>query len=113
MGFQTATYTHAAIKELSEQNPDIAFLHIYPGTVDTPAMNIHWIITVLHPLIKHFVWTPAECAENMMYPMLRPEFATGGHWFGQKGDETTPGNLINGEITKKIWEHTVEVAQLH
>lgn len=113
MTLQTGTYTHVAIKALSEQNPDIAFMHIYPGTVDTPANNIHWIVTALHPVLKHLMWTPADCAENMMYALLKPEFSAGGYWFGRKGDQTTPGSYITEEVIKKVWEHTVEVAQLH
>ena len=64
---------------------------------------------MLHPIIKHFVYTPADCAENMMYAMLNPEFATGGYWLSDRAEKKVLGGNVTDDIANKVWEHTVEV----
>lgn len=88
------------------------FVHIYPGTVDTPALNVHWIITMLHPILKHFIYTPADCAENMMYALLKPEFATGGYWLSAQADKKKLPGHVTDDIATKVWNHTLEVIRV-
>jgi hypothetical protein len=88
-------------------------MHIYPGIVDTPAGPLVWpIVRLLRPVLKHLIWTPEDCAENMMYALLNPEFAKGPYWLGQRADKKALGNNINEDIAQKVWEHTIEVAKL-
>jgi hypothetical protein len=96
----------------SEQHPDVAFMHIHPGMVDTPGFNFHWVIRMLHPILKLFITSPADCAEWMMYPLLNPDFAKGGYWLNRHAETKTLGDNVNDDIAKTVWDHTVEVAQL-
>jgi len=96
----------------SEWHPDIAFIHIYPGTVDTPAFTFLWVIRLLHPILKYLVWTPEDCAENMMYPLFSSQFTKGPYWLGQRADKKTLGKNVTDEIARRVWEHTIEIARL-
>lgn len=90
----------------------MAFVHIYPGQVDTPGMNFLWIVRMLHPILKYLVYTPADCAENMMYALLNPEFATGGYWLSDRADKKKLPGHVTDDVAKKVWNHTLEVISI-
>jgi hypothetical protein len=54
-----------------------------------------------------------ECAEYMIYNMLRPEHRTGAHFVSTKGDEAKKSRYYgNDDIRAKVWQHAVEVTGL-
>ena len=54
-----------------------------------------------------------ECAEYMIYNMLRPEHRNGAHFVSTKGDETNKSRYHgNDDIRAKVWQHAVEVTGL-
>lgn len=112
MAFHTGTFNDIMVKVLSDENPEIAFIHAYPGVVDTPGFNSLWITRLLHPILKFFITSSADCAENMMYALLNPDFAKGGYWLSKQADTLTLGENVNDEVTKAVWDHTIEVAKL-
>ncbi|KAG8740086.1 hypothetical protein FRC10_004764 [Ceratobasidium sp. 414] len=51
-------------ESFAAQHPDIAFIHADPGVVLTPmATNFHWSMKLLHPIIRLFSVSPADCAQ--------------------------------------------------
>ena len=96
----------------SERHPDMAFVHIHPGAVDTPGLNSLWVVRLLHPILRFFLTSPADCAQWMMYPLLSSEFSNGGYWLDRRAGTKELGDNVSDDIAKTVWEHTVEVAQL-
>lgn len=54
-----------------------------------------------------------DCAEYMVYNLLRPEHKTGAHFITNKGDEATKSKYhANDDIRAKVWQHAVDVTNL-
>lgn len=97
---------------LSEQHPDITFIHVYPGLVDTPALRPNWWVSMVATLIKpFFVISPETCAQFMLYPLLSPEFASGGYWLTEKAEKLAFPKELEGEVTTKVWEYQLAVTK--
>lgn len=97
---------------LAEQHPDIVFIHTFPGYVDTTAYDFHWAIRLISPIMKLFLITPENCAENMIYPLESPDFARGWFLLNERAERQNLGASVTDEMAKKVWEHTIEVAKL-
>lgn len=70
-----------AVEHSAAQHPDIAFIHAYPGGVNTPGVtNFHWSVRLLSPIVKMITVSPAECAQWMLYPLLDPQFSKGAFY---------------------------------
>ena len=96
----------------SEQHPNVTFIHIYPGTVDTPAMRPNWWMSIITTLLKPFiVITPEVCAQFMLYPLLSPEFASGGYLLDQHAKKIAYPKNLEGDVATKVWEHLVSVTE--
>lgn len=79
--------------------------------VDTPgARNINWFFNLLVTLLKPFVVvTPQVCAQFMLYPLLNPDFSTGGYWLDKNAETLSLPSNLTEEVVQKIWGHTLEV----
>lgn len=108
----SAVYNDIMVKVQSERHPDIAFVHMYPGAVDTPALRIHWALNLVLPLAKPFLLTPEDSAQSLLYPLLSPESSKGGYWLSKKADKLALADNITDEVVQKVWDNTVEHAQL-
>jgi hypothetical protein len=54
-----------------------------------------------------------DCAEYMVYNLLRPEHKTGPHFISNKGDETSVSRYFeNQEVRNKVWDHAVGITGL-
>ncbi|KAF9449429.1 NAD(P)-binding protein [Macrolepiota fuliginosa MF-IS2] len=108
-------YNDLMMAEFAERNPEISFIHIYPGFVDTAALAIdHWLATLFYPLIRLFAWVmavkPEICAEYMVYAIL--DSKQGLSRRNEKGDDIGDQNFPSAEgAQKKLWEHTVEATK--
>jgi len=64
-------------------------------------------------LTKPFGVSQDECAEYMIYNLLRPEHKTGAHFVNNKGDEASKSSYFgNDDIRAKVWQHSAEVTGL-
>ena len=60
-----------------------------------------------------FSVSAADCAEYMVYNLLRPEHRTGAYYINNKGDDATKSQYHgNEDVRKKVWDHAVEVTGL-
>jgi len=64
-------------------------------------------------LLSLFAVSQDECAEYMIYNLLRPEHKTGAHFIDNTGNETSKGKYYeNDDVRAKVWKHAVEVTGL-
>ena len=97
---------------MAERHPDLSFVHIYPGVVNTPALRTTWYFSLVATLTKPFLRTPEDAASFMLYPMLHPDYSQGGFWLSKNADKLALGDNTNDEVTRKVWDHIVSRAQL-
>ncbi|KAJ7102737.1 hypothetical protein C8R44DRAFT_988112 [Mycena epipterygia] len=104
--------TMIRIQEFALRDPDIAFIHICPGFVNTPVWDSpHWGMGLLSPLIKPLLWiiavSPEVCAEHMLFGLFSDE--KGFIRRDSKGDNVGMKNYFGSEEgRKKLWDHTVQ-----
>jgi hypothetical protein len=97
---------------LSERYPNLTFIHIYPGVVDTPAMRPNWWMSIISTLLKPFVLvTPEVCAQFMLYPLFSPEFASGGYLLNQQAEKLAYPPNLEGDVATKVWEHLLSITE--
>jgi hypothetical protein len=54
-----------------------------------------------------------DCAEYMIFNMLRKEHKTGAYFVTNKGDHATKSRYYgNEDVRKKVWAHAVDVTGL-
>jgi hypothetical protein len=80
-------------------------------------IRISFLVIDLHLcslyLTKVFGVSQDDCAEYMIYNMLRPEHKIGAHFIDNKGDEASKSPYFgNDDIRAKVWQHSVEVTGL-
>lgn len=103
-------------QEYSLREPDIAFTHIFPGVIDTPAMRVdHWAFKLFSPLIELLMWlfstSPKDCAEYMWFALL--DGNKGFFRRDNKGENIGMKNYDGTEgVRKVIWEHSAEVTNV-
>jgi NAD(P)-dependent dehydrogenase (short-subunit alcohol dehydrogenase family) len=118
-----------AMKELSLQNPRIAFIHSNPGPVDTEVHSklistmtgylrpLAWILGwVVFPIVHYFSWTPEEAGQTGFYELTDERYnAEGGRNFFRAWDnaeEVKPLSSLSkyesDGTQKKVWKHTLE-----
>ncbi|KXN89254.1 Dehydrogenase/reductase SDR family member on chromosome X [Leucoagaricus sp. SymC.cos] len=108
---QSSTYNDLMMAEFAERNPEVSFIHVFPGYVRTAALTIdHWLATLLTPLLKlisyFFAVTPDVCAEHMLYALL--DSTNGLSRRNEKGDDIGDKKFLHDESAqKKLWDHTV------
>ncbi|TFK21599.1 NAD(P)-binding protein [Coprinopsis marcescibilis] len=71
--FATAGYSDFMLQGFSKRAPGIAFVHSYPGLVDTGLFRSNnWILNaLLRPAAWLFTVSPEQCGEWMVYGLLR------------------------------------------
>ncbi|KAF8156096.1 hypothetical protein B0H34DRAFT_658955 [Crassisporium funariophilum] len=113
---QSIAYNDLMMQEFAEREPGIAFIHVYPGNVETG------IIVFKNPIAKLLIWllTPVTwlitvskevCAEYMLNVLLSASeglVRTNGQGddIGMKRFPKTVG------AAKVLWEHTVEAVNV-
>ncbi|KAF9014831.1 NAD-P-binding protein [Hymenopellis radicata] len=98
-------YNDVMIEEFAKQNPGIGFTHIYPGIVETPAVEqlyTWWPMRLLAPLIwlqLYFTGVSAEeCAEYMLRMEQEDNYGNdiGSQYYS-----------ISEEDKKAVWAHSM------
>jgi len=110
------TYNDLMIESFASKQPDMAFTHMHPGIVRTPAiLPKHWIFKPLKPflygLIYPFSISMSESAEYHLHALLEGENG-GAFRRGSKAElleNSGSGYFSTEEAKEKLWDHTVEV----
>ncbi|KAI0355603.1 NAD(P)-binding protein [Trametes cingulata] len=104
------TYNDLMMESFAEENPGISFIHIHPGLVRTPLLQItHPILRILNPLAYALAYpfstSPEDCAEHMLYGLLQS--GPGVSRRDPKGDDMGKKGWHGTEEEKKaLWDHT-------
>jgi hypothetical protein len=99
-------------KEFASRNPELTFVHAYPGTVNTNLLSASesTMLRVFNPVVKIFggLLTSQEQAGEWLWS----GFMRSGKGFsriGAKGEDIgKQDSFYTPEGRKKLWEHTVE-----
>jgi len=115
MAISVSTYTSLSLEEFARLHPTISFMHIYPGWVDTPLMNLlplpKFLIYPLVLLSKMFATTQEECGEIMSYVLTTPKYKTGFYLLRQLGNEIPPSHNSRENIDL-VWKHTINITSI-
>ncbi|KAF8960627.1 hypothetical protein BDZ97DRAFT_1905834 [Flammula alnicola] len=112
---QSLAYNDLMVAEFAAREPEIAFTHIYPGNVDTPALTpskeanplIKSAVCMLRPLIWLTTTKQEVCAEYMLYALLNAE--KGMYRRNSKADNIGMKDFPDAKDAQKLlWEHTLE-----
>jgi hypothetical protein len=64
-------------------------------------------------IVSPLATSPADCAEYMLYNLLRPEHKVGAYFIDNKANGATKSQYFgNEDVRKKVWDHAVEVTGL-
>ncbi|KAF6757648.1 hypothetical protein DFP72DRAFT_221112 [Ephemerocybe angulata] len=112
---QATTFNDYMIECFYKRNPNMTFVHAFPGGVDTglgassPSVLVRSLWKFLTPLMV----SKEECAEYMWHALLS-DGAPGARRTGSKSD-VIPGVRYSGDedIAAILWEHTQDVTKTH
>ncbi|KAG8971283.1 hypothetical protein FRC05_011382 [Tulasnella sp. 425] len=108
-------YNDNFVVEYSARHPNISFIHIMPGFVNTSlCQGLPWYLRgIAVPLGSVFGRSISDCGEYMASGLLNPAYKTGGFWLDQNGGPIAKSRLYvdDEDARKKLVEHyTKEVA---
>jgi hypothetical protein len=115
---RTQTSAHVTCQSFAAQEPDMAFMHMYPGIVRTPLFYpASWLLKPLYPLWYYlsyfFAYSPSDSAEYILHALLKGE--RGSFRQGPTGDVAEKAKktyFSTEEVKKKLWEHTAEITSV-
>ncbi|CCM05843.1 uncharacterized protein FIBRA_08079 [Fibroporia radiculosa] len=94
------TYNDLMFESFAEQQPDLSFVHIFPGIVRTPLLGTFFSL-VLYP----FTTSVSDCAEHVLYALLSAN--AGAHRCDNKGDDLGKKYYYGSdEARERLWKHT-------
>lgn len=99
------------VRELSRrlQGTGITVNGVHPGVVNTGLLFSGWRIA---RLIKPFLRTPAEGAEELVYLALSPEVAgVSGCYFVNRRPREPSSRATDPEVAKRLWSVSEELAR--
>ncbi|TBU30282.1 NAD(P)-binding protein [Dichomitus squalens] len=105
-------YTDLMMQSYAEQNPDLSFIHTFPGAVRSELLaRSHWAMRVLNPVLLGLFYpltvSPEDCAEYTLYALLQAR--PGVSRYNNKGDDIGRSPLSDAtDARKRLWEHTKE-----
>jgi hypothetical protein len=97
---------------MSEKHPDITFIHMYPGVVDTPILRFHWFVSMFVSIIRPLLRKAPDAGQFLLYPLLNSEFDGGAYFLGENAQLLSLDGLLTDELTNKVWEHSLKRAQV-
>ncbi|RDB16579.1 Oxidoreductase andH [Hypsizygus marmoreus] len=116
-GTQVAAYNDLMMKAFAAKNPDITFVHSYPGAVRTGLMSSSdsAFLRAASPIVMGLFYpvlvSLQESGEYMLYGLLN-----GGKGFsrvGSRGEDIGMKRFFGSdEALKKLWEHTVKATEV-
>jgi hypothetical protein len=97
---------------MGEKHPDITFIHIYPGVVDTPILRFQWFVRLVVGIIRPLLRKAPDAGQFLLYPLLNSDFDGGAYFLGENAQLLSLGNSITDELTNNVWEHSLKRAQV-
>ncbi|CAG8698494.1 12226_t:CDS:2, partial [Acaulospora colombiana] len=107
-----STFNDVMVKVFAERHPDITFIHVYPGVVDTPVMRINWWMSMLMDVAKPFMRKPKVAGQILLYPLLNPKFDGGAYYLNEYANKLSLNNTFTDDFTRKVWQHALQMAQV-
>ncbi|KAF8816816.1 NAD(P)-binding protein [Phlegmacium glaucopus] len=113
---QSISYNDIMVAEFARRDPEIAFTHVYPGSVNTGILNFNnpildFIVFLLRPLIWLIGMTPEESGEYMLFGLLDAE--KGMYRRNASGDDIGLTRFPQAQDAQRLlWEHTVEATTI-
>ena len=70
-------------------------------------------VTCIGDIMQPLFVSASDCAEYMVYNLLRAEHRTGTHFVTNKGDEAKKSVYFGkDDVRSKVWDHAVEITRL-
>lgn len=114
---QAPAYNDLMMQEFAARNPDMAFVHSWPGVVRTGLLSsssspiIRLTSSITMALAYPFSFSYQESGEYMLYGLLNS--TKGAFQVGSKGEiHEMKASLGSEEARKRLWEHTVKTTQV-
>jgi len=109
-----ASYNDLMTEEFSTRYPNVAFMHNYPGIVDTGILNnMPWFVKYPGNLYLTLAGIkPEDSGDYLWHGFHLPDRKTGWYLLGAKGDTIKTAKYHTEEARKAVWEHTVTILKL-
>ncbi|KAH9931034.1 NAD-P-binding protein [Amylocystis lapponica] len=110
-GLRAATYNDLMIESFAERQPDMSFVHAFPGLVRTPMLKSdHWALRPFSSLLTAAMYPvtvpAAACAEHLFWGLTQAQ--AGASRRNNKGDDIGKTRYYGTEEARdRLWEHTV------
>ena len=107
-----------AFDALAQQNPEKAFIHIFPGVVNTGGLARHTkgiygiLLTIFEFFAGWFLTRSKDAGEMMLYAGTNPEFAKGSWSLHSDCTPKTEPELVKARergMAEKVIEHNERV----
>ncbi|KAG8877237.1 hypothetical protein FRB97_001927 [Tulasnella sp. 331] len=100
---QAITYNNLMVEEYAKAHPQMSFMHIFPGAVNTSlTRNLHWSLKPLLSVASLAFTSQKDCGEWMLYPLLSPAFRQGAFYLDNHAEPVPPKQIITSEPARKI-----------
>ncbi|KAF9524463.1 hypothetical protein CPB83DRAFT_820017 [Crepidotus variabilis] len=109
---QPISYVDVMTAEFARREPDIAWVHMYPGSVYTRGMLtfggpvIQFVLLLLRPLLWLLLAKKEDASERILFAMLSAD--KGLRRCNEKGDDIGMKNFPATEAGKILFEHSVK-----
>ncbi|KAG8931698.1 hypothetical protein FRC03_002914 [Tulasnella sp. 419] len=106
-GTTAPTYNDLMVEAYSAKYPSLAFMHVYPGFVDTGLVkNSHWAMKIVYPVFSLFSVSPQTSAEYMLSALCKSEFSRGGFHLNEKAQPLPREKIYTSdEAREKLVAH--------
>jgi len=104
-------YSDLMVQEWSERNPEVTFVHAFPGIVRTDlARESSLPLRLLFGTMAALVGTSAEvCGDYMTYAVTAPEYRKGWYLLGSSAQTVRPTRYQTEEAREIVYKHSVQM----
>eukprot|EP01103_Thecamoeba_quadrilineata_P006150 TRINITY_DN15875_c0_g1_i1.p1 TRINITY_DN15875_c0_g1~~TRINITY_DN15875_c0_g1_i1.p1 ORF type:complete len:304 (+),score=47.55 TRINITY_DN15875_c0_g1_i1:74-985(+) len=100
------TYNSLMIEEYSNRHPNVSFMHIYPGYVNTSITDsLPWYLRIGANVASVFATSPEDSGEVMCYVLTDSKFKSGWHLLDEKGNKLEPSVYQTPDNRQLVWDH--------
>ncbi|KAF9524464.1 hypothetical protein CPB83DRAFT_820023 [Crepidotus variabilis] len=109
---QSLAYVDVMTAEFARREPDIAWIHTYPGSVYTRGMltiggpAVQFGLSVLSPILKLTLIKKEDCAERILFILLSAGKGLGR--YNEKGDDIGMKKFPATEAGEALFNHSVK-----
>ena len=118
----SSTMTTLAFDALQKRNPNVGFVHAFPGIVKTNlftsgfsapvAFGMKYIVS---PLLTPFATSVEECGQRQLFHATSPKYAKGVHSLDWNGEEPQAPKVLTEYrergLAEVVWKHTADFYQ--